>query len=127
MTDVRKRLAELIDAPIGCASDGAAEFPRRKPRLSPRTHTLAEVLGADDETPGQYRKVGPSLRHVASKVDLKFLYNWIREPNDFRPTTKMPQFFGLWDHLTPEPKLNADGSIRRDDAGSRGHGGFSRG
>ena len=48
------------------------------------------------------RKVGPSLRHVADKLDFDFLYSWIRRPKDFRPTTKMPQFFGLWDHLDGE-------------------------
>ena len=53
----------------------------------------------DVETPGKMRKVGPSLRHVASKVDFDFLYSWIRKPSDFRPSTKMPQFFGLWNHL----------------------------
>jgi mono/diheme cytochrome c family protein len=53
----------------------------------------------DAETPGKLRKVGPSLRHVASKVDFNFLYSWIRKPSDFRPSTKMPQFFGLHEHL----------------------------
>ncbi len=54
---------------------------------------------ADVETPGKLRKVGPSLRHVASKLDFDFLYSWIRKPSDFRPSTKMPQFFGLWSAL----------------------------
>jgi cytochrome c551/c552 len=53
----------------------------------------------DVETPGRLRRVGPSLRHVASKVDFTFLYSWIRKPSDFRPSTKMPQFFGLENHL----------------------------
>lgn len=64
------------------------------------TRRLVNVL-ADVETPGRLRKVGPSLRHVASKLDFNFLYSWIREPKDFRPSTKMPQFFGLWDALDP--------------------------
>ena len=62
------------------------------------TKRLVNVL-ADVETPGKLRKVGPSLRHVASKLDFDFLYSWIREPKDFRPSTKMPQFFGLWSAL----------------------------
>jgi cytochrome c2 len=57
---------------------------------------------ADVETPGKLRKVGPSLRHVASKLDFDFLYSWIRQPKDFRPSTKMPQFFGLWSALGHE-------------------------
>ncbi len=52
------------------------------------------------ETPGTYRKVGPSLRFVDKKLDPAFIYDWIREPKNFRPSTKMPQFFGLWDHLS---------------------------
>ena len=62
------------------------------------TKRLVNLLD-DVETPGKLRKVGPSLRHVASKVDFDFLYSWIRKPSDFRPTTKMPQFFGQYDHL----------------------------
>ncbi len=62
------------------------------------TKKLVNLLD-DVESPGKLRKVGPSLRHVASKVDFDFLYSWIRKPSDFRPTTKMPQFFGLHDHL----------------------------
>ena len=64
------------------------------------TNTKRLVTVLDDvETPGKLRKVGPSLRHVASKNDFAFLYSWVRQPNDFRPSTKMPQFFGLWSHL----------------------------
>ena len=67
--------------------------------LSPVTKKMAEMLGADDETPGRLRRVGPSLRHLASKVDAAFVYDWVSDPTNFRPTTKMPKFFGLHDHL----------------------------
>ena len=66
--------------------------------MAPAVRKLVSVLD-DVETPGKLRKVGPSLRHVADKLDYDFLYSWIRKPKDFRPTTKMPQFFGLWQHL----------------------------
>ena len=49
--------------------------------------------------PGRFRKVGPSLRHLNSKVDYNWLYSWIRKPADFRPTTRMPQFFVQYEHL----------------------------
>jgi cytochrome c2 len=65
------------------------------------TKRLVSVL-ADVETPGKLRRVGPSLRHVGSKLDFEFLYSWIRKPSDFRPSTKMPQFFGLWSALGHE-------------------------
>ncbi len=66
--------------------------------LSARSHAMAEVL-QNVEKPGQFRKVGPSLRYVAEKLGPQFLFSWIRRPQDFRPTTRMPQIFGLWDHL----------------------------
>ena len=68
------------------------------PKLSADAQKMAEVLG-DIEIPGELRKAGPSLRHVSGKVGESFLYDWIREPKHFRPSTKMPQFFGLWNHL----------------------------
>ncbi|HEY6564900.1 MAG TPA: hypothetical protein VIY86_10420, partial [Pirellulaceae bacterium] len=71
-------------------------------RLADRSLTMRDVL-QDEETPGQLRKVGPSLRYVGSKLSAPFLYDWIREPSHFRPTTKMPRFFGLWKHLEHEP------------------------
>lgn len=72
--------------------------PEGKPVLSQDSFRLAALL-KDVEVPGDLRKVGPSLRHVSSKIGYKFLYDWLRNPKDFRPTTKMPQFFGLHDHL----------------------------
>ncbi len=75
-------------------------------QLSSYSHKMAVVL-QDQETPGTRRKPGPSLRFVASKLGAPFLYDWIREPNNFRPETKMPQFFGLWDHLQGEGRDEA--------------------
>lgn len=113
-TATRKRLAELVEADEQRAMDPDAEQPAA---LSRDSHLLADILGADDEQPGEYRKVGPSLRHVAAKVNLEFLYSWIREPKDFRPSTKMPQFFALYDHLVPQPKLDGQGEVARDEHG----------
>lgn len=71
---------------------------------------MAGIVGADYDTPGKQRKPGPSLRHLASKSDANFVYNWVKEPKNFRPSSRMPQFFGLWDHLLPEPELDAAGN-----------------
>ena len=97
----RKLLAESIREAV--ASEASSS---KGPKLSATTAKMGELLGADDATPGQLRKVGPSLRFVGSKVDREFLYNWIREPKDFRPTTKMPQFFGLYSHLLPDQEID---------------------
>jgi cytochrome c551/c552 len=72
-------------------------------KLKPETHALADGL-KDVDAPGQLRKVGPSLRHLDSKVDYAWLYSWIRKPADFRPTSRMPQFFGHYQHLEKEAK-----------------------
>ena len=48
---------------------------------------------------GTMRKVGPSLRHVADKIDASVMGAWIADPTDFRPTTRMPRLFGLDEHL----------------------------
>ncbi|MDG2382912.1 MAG: hypothetical protein P8N76_14680 [Pirellulaceae bacterium] len=58
----------------------------------------------DVETPGDLRKVGPSLRHVKDKLGAEFLYDWIQDPKHFRPSTTMPRFFGQWRHLDEEEK-----------------------
>jgi len=66
--------------------------------LSATTHKLADGLKNVD-APGKYRKAGPSLRFLDSKVDFDWLHSWISQPSNFRPSTRMPQFFGLHEHL----------------------------
>ena len=85
----RERLRETIQRDMAAGADA---------KLSSRSHQMASLL-KDPETPGTLPKVGPSLRHVASKVGFDWLYAWLRNPQDFRPSTKMPRFFGLWEHL----------------------------
>eukprot|EP00456_Euglypha_rotunda_P077349 TRINITY_DN729_c0_g1_i1.p1 TRINITY_DN729_c0_g1~~TRINITY_DN729_c0_g1_i1.p1 ORF type:complete len:1351 (+),score=347.08 TRINITY_DN729_c0_g1_i1:6541-10593(+) len=72
-------------------------------RLEPTTaEEAAEIAKDPNQVAGKMRKVGPSLRHLASKADAGFVANWTEEPKRFRPTTRMPQFFKLdnqTDHL----------------------------
>jgi cytochrome c551/c552 len=93
----------LIAADEGGAqtADGdEAALPRSSsPRFSSYVHQVLGPLLKDQVSPGTMRKVGPSLRHVRSKLDTVFLTDWIRQPSHFRPTTRMPQSFGLWNHL----------------------------
>ena len=65
-------------------------------RLEPQTAEDAKKI-ADDPTQvaGTMRKVGPSLRHIASKTTRGFVETWTEEPKRFRPTTRMPQFYKL--------------------------------
>ena len=85
----RDRLRDAIERDAAAGADA---------KLSPRSHELA-VLLKDPETPGTLPKVGPSLRHAAAKLGFDWTYAWLRNPQDFRPSTKMPRFFGLWEHL----------------------------
>ncbi len=55
---------------------------------------------------------------MASKDGYEFLYSWIRNPRDFRPSTKMPRFFGLWDHMVPTEKLDEQGKPMHDANGN---------
>ncbi len=83
----RRRLLEVVGA------DAKAK--------TPTMHDSRRLEGVlkDSEMPGALRKVGPSLRHVGSKLSFAFMTDWINNPQDFRPDTRMPRFFGLWDHL----------------------------
>ena len=69
-------------------------------RLEPQTEESRALAAADPTShPGKYRKVGPSLRHIAAKTSSEFIQYWTEIPTRYRPTTKMPQFFSLTDHL----------------------------
>jgi cytochrome c2 len=46
-------------------------------------------------------KVGPTLTRVASKTTADWLARWIANPKEFRPSTRMPRFFGLQNNLEP--------------------------
>jgi cytochrome c551/c552 len=107
----RQALFQAIRADAASASEaaqpeadvGAAGQMQPTPRMTPATHALAEAL-RDVDSPGSLRKVGPSLRHLASKVDFDWLHSWIRRPADFRPSTRMPQFFLQHEHLNNTDK-----------------------
>lgn len=65
-------------------------------RLEPATaEEAAEIAKDPNQVAGKMRKVGPSLRHLASKNEPGFVSHWTEEPKRFRPTTRMPQFFKL--------------------------------
>ncbi|MDA7978612.1 MAG: hypothetical protein MPJ50_07560 [Pirellulales bacterium] len=95
-TPARHQLEQLVTAD----SLRAALSSQGPSYLRSELHKLGSVL-ADQDVPGGMRKSGPSLRYLASKIDEEFLYGWIMQPNDFRPDTKMPQFFGQYGHFLP--------------------------
>lgn len=44
---------------------------------------------------GDRWKIGPDLRHVASKLDAEWIAKWVEDPAAFKPTTQMPKVFNL--------------------------------
>ena len=42
---------------------------------------------------GEAKKIGPYLRRVAVKSDPAWMVEWITNPHEFRPHTRMPHFF----------------------------------
>ena len=58
-----------------------------------------DVLAAETPAPGTLRKVGPSLRHLAGKLDAAFVESFLLQPADFRPDSRMPALFGHYGHL----------------------------
>ena len=72
-------------------------------RVEPQTaEEIARAESDPTQVPGKYRKVGPSLRHIASKTSSEWIQYWTEIPSRYRPTTKMPQFFNQSEHLSVE-------------------------
>ncbi|MFH1268501.1 MAG: c-type cytochrome, partial [Planctomycetota bacterium] len=71
-------------------------------RLEPNDRNAAK-----DPLAGTMSKVGPSLRNVAGKLDAVFLDDWLRNPRDSRPDTRMPQFYGVHEHLAGKSLADA--------------------
>ena len=72
-------------------------------RLEPQTDDQRKRVAEDpSQVAGKFRKVGPSLRHLSAKTTEEFVAFWTQNPQGFRPTTKMPRFFGVHDHLNDE-------------------------
>ena len=75
---------------------------RRRRSLKEAFRRKMAALLKDVNPAGTLRKPGPSpaLRREKKSTGI-FLFDWITKPERFRPSTRMPQFFGeqLWDHL----------------------------
>ena len=74
--------------------------PDLRLELSPPLESMpaadqARVLADTENPPGTMRKVGPSLYRIGEKTNQEWARKWIEAPRNFRPTTKMPHFYGL--------------------------------
>ncbi len=80
-----------------------------QPALAYLTPAEQDKAKADPlNLPGQYRKVGPSLRRIAEKTNQDWVRKWIQSPRGFRPDTKMPHFYGLSNNSVDSPDLPDD-------------------
>jgi len=64
-------------------------------RLEPAPEEEPKYESDPNMIRGEMRKVGPGLKHVAQKTSQNWLAYWTADPKRFRPSTRMPQFFGL--------------------------------
>ncbi len=68
-----------------------------------------------EDTMPNARRVGPDLRHIASKLRRDFVEPWVMFPQKFRPSTRMPHFFlqennreGSENQFDPHPLLRSE-------------------
>jgi mono/diheme cytochrome c family protein len=85
---------------IAGLKDGREIGPDLRLEMSPPLEAYtpgerAKLLADTDNPPGMMRKVGPSLYRLSEKTDEHWVRRWIESPRGFRPTTKMPHFYGL--------------------------------
>ena len=62
---------------------------------------------------GTMRKVGPNLREVGVRLDAAFIEAFVRMPSDFRPESRMPQFYGMQKHLWAARGWTRPSGLRR--------------
>jgi cbb3-type cytochrome oxidase cytochrome c subunit len=54
----------------------------------------------------ELRKVGPDLGHIQGKVTREWMYKWVKDPKSFRPSTRMPRFWGNSNTAQAVPAMN---------------------
>ena len=67
-------------------------------------------------------KVGPTLTRLAAKTNPEWVARWLSNPKEFRPSTRMPRFFGLRNNPEPEDAEREAAEIRGIIAYLRGKG-----
>ena len=77
--------------------------------ISRKARQFADALRSALTTPVGLPKIGPSLRHVASKLTPQTIANIIKNPQEARPSSRMPQIFGLVGHLSEKTARSVAG------------------
>lgn len=84
-----------LEGEISPSSNGDETF-----LISRKARQFADALKSVLTIPVGLPKIGPSLRHVASKLTPQTTANMIKNPQEARPGSRMPQIFGLVGHLS---------------------------
>ena len=74
--------------------------------------SLMEATRDPNVVPGRLRKVGPSLARIAEKTTEDWTSRWIKNPGAFRPQTRMPHFYGLYNNGDDLGQARGDVEIR---------------
>ncbi len=112
-----EREARQLDAEAGTVADESEAQAKLARAVSLRvTNSQTEARIEQLNVQARYlmqdqKKVGPNLKDVRLKLRKEWIPAWLKDPQGFRPGTKMPTFWYLNpDHeLTKNGKLNAEG------------------
>ena len=106
LSTLLKQAQKNGDPPLRKETFDLQAYLTRPPVLTAAAQKLADQVKTV-EGPGTFRKVGPSLRHVAGKLGPGTLNRWIFNPQSIRASTKMPRFFGIHAGLTEDARHTA--------------------
>ena len=112
LTESRHRLAEMLatsSQPHEPADKADAPATKTGPKLKPETLKMAGMLAADEATPGSLRKVGPSLRHVATRSIADSCTPGSAARRISAPTRRCRSSSASATTLLPDQKIGEDG------------------
>ena len=106
--------ASMVEASCVKCHTGVAEIPEGKRINVARSLFMENGCNGCHLTKGfeKLPKVGPDLRHVSSKVTKEWAFKWVQNPKAFRPTTRMPRYFGNSNNNSPQDVDRSNVEIR---------------
>ena len=105
---------DMIEASCIKCHTGAAMIPEAKKINVARMLFIENGCHGCHLTKGfeNLPKVGPDLRQMSSKFSKEWAFKWIKNPKAFRPTTRMPRYFGNSNNSSPEDMDRSNVEVR---------------